>query len=472
MLAILITLLTWSAWQYQHEKRLQNRLARRLDHLASHHAATGLPNHLLLERHLRELAEHSDARVDCALLVMHLTWPGSATMALGRPLGDPVLHAIGERLRAISSAGDFIAHMNGDDFAVLMRGFYDVESARRAADAFLARLQAPLEVDGETLLLAPQVGLSTWPENSEDPRQLLRNAYTAMFTSRIDDTEHLCVFSSDVSRDLRRRSSLEQAMAYALERGEFQIHYQPQVAVSGGQVLGVEALLRWHNPALGWISPSAFIPVAEQLGLIRSIGSWVIEESCRQLRALHDAGSRELRLAINISPLQFMVPGLENTVEDVIRRTGVNAGLVEFEITESSLMRDVNSAVAVMKELKALGIRLAIDDFGTGYSSLSSLRHFPLDRLKLDRTFTREIGRSRDAEEITLTIIAMARQLGLGVLAEGVETRHQAEFLSDSGCSEMQGFLFARPVPPEGLREFLHRERSPLPTGGGSRAPG
>jgi EAL domain-containing protein (putative c-di-GMP-specific phosphodiesterase class I)/CHASE2 domain-containing sensor protein/GGDEF domain-containing protein len=460
IVAILLACLGWTAWRYGRERRLQDHLISQLDHLARHHAATGLPNHYMLERRLRELADSDDLQGNCALLVMHVTWPGSATIVLDRPISDTVLHAIGDRLKAIASHDDFIAHLSGDDFAVLMRGFADTERARLAAAEFLARLQEPMEFEGDTLLLAPQIGVSVWPSDTADPQQLLRNAYTAMFTSRMDDAEHLCIYSASVSSELHQRSQLEQAMAYALERHEFEIHYQPQVSAKSGRIVGVEALLRWNNPILGWISPSAFIPVAEHVGLIRSIGTWVIEETCRQLQEWKLAGYGDLRLAINISPPQFMVPGLEQDIRATIRRTEIMPDFVELEITESSLMRDIEGAVQVMHKLKDFGLKLAIDDFGTGYSSLSSLRHFPLDRLKIDRAFTLEIGRSRDAEEITLTIIAMARQLGLSVLAEGVETQQQAAFLRDNGCDELQGFLYARPMPAEKLRDLLSANRS------------
>lgn len=455
LLAVLLLVCGWTVWQYRRLEALRDRLLVRLDELARRHQATGLPNRDMLKDRLRNMAEDESEAGVAALIVMHINWPGSATVMLDRPISDEVLQTIRDRLLSIGRDGDFIAHLSGDDFALLARGYATQEEARQAANRFLEQIQEPLKCGGEPLLLVPQIGVSFWPQDNQDPRQLLSNAYTAMFTARIDDSEPLSLYSASVSEELHKRSRLEQAMVHALERGEFELHYQPQVGTADGRIRGVEALLRWNNPVLGWISPAAFIPVAEHVGLIQSIGSWVIQESCSQLRTWNAEGHAQLRLAINTSPLQFTAQRIENDFRALLERTDINPGLVELEITESSLMRDVDEAIRAMNALKAMGLDLAIDDFGTGYSSLSSLRDFPLDRLKIDMTFVREIGKRADAEEITLTIIAIARQLGLNVIAEGVETRAQAAFLHKHGCDELQGFLLARPMPAAEVTDVL-----------------
>lgn len=446
----------WSLWQLGVESRLRLRLLQRLEHQAQHNIATGLPNHGMLEDRLRAF-NNTDSSISgiAALMVVHFNWPGSASIILGRPMGDPLLKTISDRLRAAVKGEKFIAHLNGDDFAILLTGLTNSTAVNLAASDLLKELQKPLVQDSQQLLLAPQIGVSIWPEDGRDGMTLLRNAYTAMFKSRIDDTEHLCLYSADIGQQLKVRSELEQALVYALERGEFEVHYQPQVSARSGRIIGVEALLRWQSPMLGWVGPDAFIPVAEHVGLINTIGNWVLDTACRQLKQWKQEGLGPLRLAVNVSPLQFIIPGLPGNMRSLIEKTGIAPKELELEITESSLMHDIDSAVRVMKQIKQQGMELAIDDFGTGYSSLSSLRHFPLDRLKIDQSFIREIGKDADATEITLTILAMGKQLGLGVIAEGIETVEQAEFLRQHGCDEFQGFLFSKPLCAEDLATLL-----------------
>ena len=396
-------------------------------------------------------------------MVVHINWPGSASIVLDRPISDPVLRSVRDRIRAIAGPGAFIAHLSSDDFAVLISGYPDAAAAGTAASAFLTEVQLPMPYGKEHLLLAPKIGMSLWPTpDNEDPELILRNAYTAMFKTRIDDTEQLCIYSGSVSDRVQTRSLLEQCLVFALERREFSVFYQPQVAAQDGRILGAEALLRWNNPDLGWVSPSAFIPVAEQVGLIKSIGAWVIEEACRQLLAWNELGFDDLRLGINVSPLQFLVPGLEDAIQDTVARSGVAPQRIELEITESSLMHDIDNSIRIMHRIKDFGLELAIDDFGTGYSSLSNLRDFPLDRLKIDQAFVREIGASVHAERIANTIITMGRQLGLSIVAEGVETTAQADFLRREGCDVFQGFLYGRPMHAEEFSLRLQKQRQPV----------
>lgn len=456
LLLVTISWPLWSLWQLGVENRLRQRLLQQLEHQAQHNIATGLPNHGMLEDRLRLFNEtHQSLSGVAALMVLHINWPGSASIILDRPIGDMLLKAISERLRSVVTGEHFIAHLNGDDFAILITGLEDIAAVQYAASDLLAQLQKPLEQGDHRLLLAPQIGVSIWPEDGRDGITLLRNAYTAMFKSRIDDTEHLCIYSADIGQQLLVRSELEQALIFALERGEFEIHYQPQINAKSGRIVGVEALLRWQSHMLGWVGPDAFIPVAEHVGLINTIGEWVLDTACRQLKAWQQEGLGPLRLAVNVSPLQFIIPGLPGNLRSIVEQTGIAPSELELEITESSLMHDIDSAVKVMKQIKQQGMELAIDDFGTGYSSLSSLRHFPLDRLKIDQSFTREIGKDDDATEITLTILAMGKQLGLNVIAEGIETTEQAEFLRQHGCDEFQGFLFGKALPANDLAALL-----------------
>ncbi|MDO6564266.1 EAL domain-containing protein [Amphritea sp. 1_MG-2023] len=444
----------WSLWQLNVDYRLRRQLLNQLQHQAQHHSATGMPNSGMLENRLKQLNLSDDSTQVIALMIIHFEWPGSASTTLGRPIGDLLLKSIGERLRHIVSDNDYIAHLNGDDFAVLFTQI-TAESIRHRAATLLKQMQQPLEVNNESLLLSPQIGVSIWSAEDDDDHQLLRNAYTAMFKSRIDESEYLCIYSADVGQRLRIRSQLEQALIHAIERDEFEIYYQPQILADSGRIVGTEALLRWHNPQLGAVSPEEFIPVAEHVGLIRPIGEWVLTNACHQLKQWQDEGLPTLRLAVNVSPLQFVDPELGNSVQRIIEQTGIKPEDLELEITESSLMWDMPTAIKIMQQIRQRGTIFAIDDFGTGYSSLSNLRHFPLDRLKIDKSFTQEIGDRNASTAITLTILAIGKRLGMNVIAEGIETPEQAKFLRSNGCDEFQGFMYSHPLPAEQMTQLL-----------------
>ncbi len=456
VLAIGLAWLSSLAWNANRTRQLNARLERELEHQSNYQRATGLPNQGMLVQQLRQLPDAASASGISSLMLVHINWQGSASILLDRLLPEPMLKSISERIRAVAPQGAFVAHLSSDDFAVLTQGFPDIEAANHAASEFLRAMQVPLAHKGDHLLLGPEIGVSLWPDAESDPEHLLRNAYTAMFKSRVEDAEQLFVYTGSASEKLQTRSMLEQALVFALERREFSIFYQPQVAADDGRILGAEVLLRWNNPELGWVSPGSFVPVAEHVGLIRSIGTWVMESACYQLADWDAQGFQQLRLAINVSPLQFLSPGLEDDVADIVARTGIAPQRIELEITESSLMHDIGSAVRVMERIRKLGIEIAIDDFGTGYSSLSNLSRFPLDRLKVDQAFTSDIGSSGYADQIAQTIVAMGQHLGLEVIAEGVETEAQAQFLRDRGCDFLQGYLYGRPMP---AGEFTARLR-------------
>ena len=447
----------WSIWQLGVEKRLRQQLLNRLEHQALYHCTTDLPNYGMLEEQLRLISTNdSNFSRRTSLMILHINWSGSASIIMGKSSGNLLLlKTISERLRSAVNDNTFIAHLNGDDFAVLLNDLQEIDEIESAAKNLLNHLQQPLLQNGQELLLTPQIGVSVWPDDGLDGLTLLRNAYTAMFKSRIDDAAPLCIYSADIGHKLQVRSRLEQALVHALERGEFEVYYQPQINAKNGRIMGVEALLRWQSPLLGWVGPNTFIPVAEHVGLINTIGKWVLETACQQLKSWHDEGLGPLRLAVNVSPLQFIVPGLAASVRQIVEQTGIKPSQLELEITESSLMHDMDNAVQVMQTIKQQGMELAIDDFGTGYSSLSSLRNFPLDRLKIDQSFTREIGKNADATEITLTILAMGKQMGLAVIAEGIETIEQARFLRQHGCDEFQGYLYSRALPAEKILALL-----------------
>lgn len=291
----------------------------------------------------------------------------------------------------------------------------------------------------------------------------MRDAYVAMFRARVEGADRPCVYTEDIAREAEAHSQLEQALLSALDRGEFEVYYQPQVNANEGRCVGVEALLRWHNPILGLVYPGTFIPVAEHNGLIRQIGDWVLNTACRQVQAWNAAGLGPLRLAVNLSPLQISDSKLVLSVGRALETSGLAPGALELEVTEGAVMQNLEKACETMESLKKLGVMLAIDDFGTGYSSLSYLQHFPFDRIKIDRSFTSGIQGQADVREITRTIIAMAKRLRRAVIAEGVENQAQSDFLRRHGCDELQGFLFGHPLPAGEVVAFLGEHRPSLP---------
>ena len=349
------------------------------------------------------------------------------------------------------------AAVEPNDFAVLVENLEESESSCRIADNLLDTLRRPLAPEDSPTYLAPRLGMSLWPRDSEDGMALLRNAYIAMFRARVERAAKPCVYSAAIAREVEVHAQLERALVSAMERGEFEVYYQPQVNTTDGRVIGVEALLRWHNPELGLVYPGTFIPVAEHNGLIPKIGSWVLKTACRQVQQWNTAGLGPLRLAVNLSPLQFVEGDLFADVRNALGSSGLSPQDLELEVTESALMKSPEQAVKVMQALKEHGVHFAIDDFGTGYSSLSQLQHFPFDRIKIDRSFTRDIHSHPDVREITLTIINMAKRLHRQVIAEGVETASQVKFLENHGCDELQGYLFGHPLPATELSQLLRR---------------
>jgi diguanylate cyclase (GGDEF)-like protein len=447
----------WGVWSLIQEKRTNQSLTVRMQHQALHHSATDLPNQYVLEENLRQLsAEPPDPGSVAALMIVHVKWPGSDGGMVSRSAGDQLLRAIAYRLSQTVRNDDLVAHLNGDDFGVLVKNLNDPEGALRVAQDIINALQRPVLANDKQIYLSPRMGLSLWPGESADGEALLRDAYIAMFRARVEQSSRTCVFSERIANEVQAHSRLEQALISAVERGEFEVYYQPQVLTRDGQIVGVEALLRWHNPKLGLVYPGTFIPVAEHNGLIGDIGNWVLRTACKQVHEWNQQHVGPLRLAVNLSPLQLSDANIVKLVKSALEDSGLPADLLELEVTESTLVHNMKETSSTLRKLKENGVQLAIDDFGTGYSALSNLQHFPLDRIKIDQSFTREIEANGNVREITLTIINMAKRLELEVIAEGVETESQAVFLSQSGCDELQGFYFGHPLPASKITSLLH----------------
>lgn len=450
----------WNIWQLRIDRRFKQTLLKRLDYQTHHHFSTGLPNHRMLEDRLQAFSTSltDEDSLGC-LMIIHMDWHGASNIVTGIPTGEKIIKAVAERLKAAVLPESLIVHLSGDDFAVFSSASGDEKIVIKMAGKLLEDLKKPFNEQDGKYSSTPHIGMSILAHNKFDTTTLLRDAHTAAFKSRIDVTQSICLYSADVEQELQIRCQLERALITALEEEEFELYYQPQVDLYNGRITGVEALLRWHSSKLGWVSPDTFIPVAEHLGLISTIGQWVLKTACRQLHYWQLDGFGPLRMAINVSPLQFDVPDLSADIKNIVMRAGVNPEDLELEITESVLMHDLNNAISVMRKIKQQGIKLAIDDFGTGFSSLSGLRNFPLDRLKIDRSFTREVGLNKDATEITLAILAIGKRLGLQVIAEGVETEAQAEFMRKHGCHEFQGYLCSQPLPVAEITRLLKKNK-------------
>jgi diguanylate cyclase (GGDEF)-like protein len=453
---LLIGIPLWGVWLHQYEKNINRQLSVRMHDQATHHAVTGLPNQYALEEFLRKLTvTDADAKNLATLIIIHVKWLNSTGSIIGRSAGNQLLQAIAQRLRDIVRSDDIISHLGGDNFGVFIQGLNDRESADVVAQNLLRVMQQPITFEGNSMFLAPCIGMSLWPSESDDGEALLRDANIAVYRARMQGSEAVCVYSPQIAREVEQGSQLEQALNFALERDEFEVYYQPQVITETGQIFGVEALLRWHNPELGLVYPSAFVPVAEYTGLIRTIGLWVLQTACKQVQQWNSQGLGPIQLAVNLSPLQFSDSNLVDEVRRSLEESGLEPGYLELEITESAVMQNLAEATQAMRLLKEQGVKLAIDDFGTGYSSLSNLRHFPLDRIKIDQSFTREFQQDENVKEITLTIIDMAKRLKLKVIAEGVETEAQADYLQQHGCDGLQGYYYSHPVPASQLSEIL-----------------
>lgn len=465
---LVIGLPVWGAWSLLAEKQINRSLTDRMQHQALHHSTTDLPNQYVLEERLRKLSSGTaDGDTVAALMIVHTKWPGGINNLVGHSSGDRLLRAVARRLSDAVRTDDLVAHLNGDDFAVLIQNLTDPDSALRIAHNLMTALQQPVEVDNKQIFLSPRMGLSLWPRDGQDGNTLLRNAYIAMYRARVEQSGMTCVYSEAIAEEVQAHSQLEQALVSAMERGEFEVYYQPQVVTQSGRIVGVEALLRWQNPELGLVYPGTFIPVAEHNGLIQAIGGWVLRTACMQVQRWNEQGLGPLRLAVNLSPLQFADGNIVAEVRSALTESGLDPRSLELEITESALMQNMELATEAMRLLKEEGVKLAIDDFGTGYSSLSNLQHFPLDRIKIDQSFTREINNNPNVREITLTIITMAKKLRLEVIAEGVETESQADFLGQHGCDELQGYFFGHPLPAVELADLLDASAAGRPVKAG-----
>ncbi len=432
------------------------QIQERLQYIAQHDALTDLPNRVLLfdilKRALARARRH-DRLV--AVLFIDLDRFKNINDSLGHEVGDLLLQQLSERFtRAVRGSDDMVARFGGDEFVILLDDVTE-NDIREIAQKVLNALSPPFKVDHQELFITASIGVSLFPNDGEDSSTLLKHADVAMYRAKDLGKNTYQFYSSDMSARAFERLTLESSLRHALDRGEFLLHYQPQLAISDGSIIGVEALLRWQHPDFGMVMPADFMSLLEETGLIVPVGEWVLKAACTQLRAWHDAGWTGLRMAVNLSARQFHSAELATSVQRSLALLDGGAERLELEITESVLMHNAAATEETLKQLAAMGCRFAIDDFGTGYSSLSYLKRFPINVLKIDRTFVRDIPGDTDDAAIVSTIVAMAHNLRLDVIAEGVETMDQLDFLSACGCDVMQGYLFSRPVPADEIKALL-----------------
>ena len=432
----------------------------------THDTLTGVANRPLLVDHLRHgIAYGKRYERTVATCVVNIDHFKYVNQSLGHDAGDELLKGVALRLRGALREHDSVARLGADSFALTLIDNENLGGASQAMVRVLGAVRAPFMIGEHEIVVTCSVGCALYPKDGQDPETLLRRADTAMRHARNLGGDCYYFYSADSDRATEERLYMENNLRRALENGDFTLQYQPQVAAKDGKFIGMEALVRWKHAEMGMVSPGRFIPVAEESELIVSIGSWVLEEACRQTKALIDEGFPVGHVAVNLSPRQFRDRKLIAKVGEILARTGLDPRFLELEITESLAMKDVDAVVAKLRELKNLGLQMAIDDFGTGYSSLSYLRRFPIDRLKIDQSFTREVNSSSDGAAIARAVIQLGHALDLRVIAEGVETEGQLQFLRDNGCDEIQGYYFSRPLDTVALRTLLLVTAQP---GGGS----
>lgn len=441
----------------------QKRTQERLTYLAHYDELTGLPNRTLFNENLRQILGESQRRQRLAA-VMFLDLDRFKTIndTLGHETGDTLLKAVAERLRQCVRRGDVIARLGGDEFTIALADIAQSDDVALVARKILESFAYPFHIGGRDLFVTTSIGVSLYPQDHEEVDGLLKSADAAMYRAKDLGRNNYQFFTKELNAQASKRLALETHLRRALERNEFLLHYQPQVDLGTGEIVGMEALIRWQNRELGLVSPADFIPLAEETGLIVPIGEWVLRTACTQNKAWQDAGLPALRISVNLSARQFRDKTLIETVTQALDRTGLAPEYLELELTES-LLQNVDTAEVVLKELHGLGVHLSVDDFGTGYSSLNYLKRFPIDNLKIDRSFIRDVISNADDAAITDAIITMAHTLGIYVVAEGVETREQLAFLHQHRCDLIQGYYFSKPLAAEAFVELLNSGRKLLP---------
>jgi diguanylate cyclase (GGDEF)-like protein/PAS domain S-box-containing protein len=441
-----------------HDVSVARAMTLKMSYLAQHDALTNLPNRVLLnDRLIEATALSSRHKRKLAVLFLDIDRFKQINDSLGHIVGDRLLQSVARRLCACVRSSDTVSRQGGDEFVILLWEVRHAEDAALTADKILQSLRQPHLIDEHEIHITGSVGIVTFPDDGTDAEALMKNADFAMYHAKETGRDNYQFFKSDMNVSALERQSLERDLRHAIERNELFLHYQPKIELLTGAIVGAEALVRWQHPERGLVPPDQFIPVAEECGVIVPIGRWVLSEACRQARAWQMEGLAPMCIAINVSSVELRSPGYASAVRAILAETGLEPRQLELELTETFLMQDSNSTAEVLKELKDIGVLLALDDFGTGYASLTHLKRFPIDTLKIDRSFVRDLTTDADDAGIVTAVIGMGKNLHMPVVAEGVETPEQLEFLQEHNCPQGQGFYFSRPVPAVEFGQLLER---------------
>lgn len=442
-----------------HDITERKRAEEKIQYLATHDTLTGLANRTMFTQlldHAIEAARRHKRQL--AVLFFDLDRFKIINDTLGHEAGDKLLQEIAARLRKRLRAVDIIARLGGDEFVILIEEINNIQQIATVARTVLSLVMKPVTIMAQECRVTASIGISIYPKDGEDEQSLLKNADIAMYFAKEEGKNNYQFYSSTIKHQSIERLQIETNLRHALKHNEFSLHYQAKLNLKSGEITGVEALLRWHNPALGSVSPVQFIPVAEETGLIVPIGRWVLKTACTQNVAWQRQGLSPISMAVNLSLRQLTDEGLFDDITSALKDSGMVPELLELEITESMMMHDPERIGKVLSRIKDLGVRLAVDDFGTGYSSLSQVKNFPVDTLKVDRSFIRNIPENLEDKAITEAIIAMGKTLSLTVVAEGVETKEQMDFLQQHACDEMQGYYFSKPIVPDQFADLLSKD--------------
>jgi diguanylate cyclase (GGDEF)-like protein len=437
---------------------------KQLRHLATHDALTGLPNRVLMDDRISQSIRLADRQKQSfAVMLLDLDRFKSVNDYLGHRAGDELLREVARRLKGVVREVDTVTRLGGDEFVLIITPSPERDAAQQAATRIIDALQAPVRVAGVDMHTSPSIGIALYPDDAVTAEILLAHADAAMYCAKQRGGNNFQCFLPGMNTAALDKVRLESDLRVALEQGEFELHYQPKVNTATGQMHGAEALLRWTHPVRGAISPAEFIPVAEECGLIGIIGAWVMREACRQARAWQLAGLPPLRVAVNLSPSQFRQGNIVAMIRDALGDAGLEARYLEIELTETAVMTDAEESIAILEKLSAMGVLVSVDDFGTGYSSMSYLRRFPIDKLKIDRSFISEVMTRPDDASIVRAIVSLAHSLRLKVVAEGVESPEQLEFLRSVGCDQYQGYHFSRALPASQFETLVRSQQAAEP---------
>lgn len=453
---VLLTLYAvYVAGVYYVVERQFRRHQEELRYQAYHDSLTGLPNReLFRERLIQAIARLPDSSHSTAVLYLDMDRFKNVNDSLGHSVGDQLLKQLAKRIASCLKEDDLLVRPGGDEYIILINKVHNLEEVLRKGEAILSSFDQPVFVDEYELYMTASIGVSIYPTGGTDADTLIRNADTAMYFAK-ERGRRLHMYTEDMNERLLERLAIENGLRKGIERGEFVLYYQPKIETSTGKVVGMEALIRWNHPERGFIPPDQFIPVAEDTGLIVPLGEWVLREACRQLKMWEAKGFLSIPIAVNLSSRQFQMKDLVVRIRNIISEFQVNPALLQLELTESCIMQTPELSNHTMYQLKKSGLSIALDDFGTGYSSLSYLRSFPLDVLKIDRGFVKDVTSNPDNAAIVTTIITLAHNLGLKVICEGVETKEQFDFLKGHACDEIQGYYYSRPIPPVDFERWL-----------------